>query len=217
DPSVLEIRAKARRWASDPTVPRGDGHLRGMILVDYVQLVKSGAGRRDDSREREIAEVSRGLKALAKDLHMPIVALAQLNRGLEKREDKRPILSDLRESGGLEQDADVVMFIYRDDYYNREKSEKPGVAEIMIGKHRNGPTGTVDLRWSGEHTRFDNLSLREDCSAIASRNAPTSPAHPLPLLRACPWRVVRHGALRRRVLHRRKRLAAERRHRARVP
>jgi replicative DNA helicase len=162
DPSVLEIRAKARRWASDPTVPRGDGPLRGVILVDYVQLVKSGASRREDSREREISDVSRGLKALAKDLHMPIVALAQLNRGLEKREDKRPILSDLRESGALEQDADVIMFIYRDDYYNKEKSDKPGVAEVIIGKHRNGPTGTVDLRWSGEHTRFDNLSLRED-------------------------------------------------------
>jgi len=160
-PSVLEIRAKARRWASDPTVPR-NGPFPGLIVVDYVQLVRAGVSRREDSREREISDVSRGLKALAKDLHMPVIALAQLNRGLEKREDKRPILSDLRESGALEQDADVILFIYRDEVYNGEKSEKKGIAEVIIGKHRNGPTGSIDLRWSGEHTRFDNLSIRED-------------------------------------------------------
>src|SRR5262249_15183909 len=153
---------KARRWASEPTVVRPDGPLRGVIVVDYVQLVKGMGGRKEDSREREISDVSRGLKALAKDLHMPVVALAQLNRALERREDKRPMLSDLRESGALEQDADVILFIYRDEVYNMEKSDQQGVAEIIVGKHRNGPTGSIDLRFSGEHTRFDNLSLRED-------------------------------------------------------
>src|SRR5262249_858956 len=126
-PSVLEIRAKARRWATDPSIARDGAPFPGIILVDYVQLVRAGGGvRREDSREREISDVSRGLKALAKDLRMPVVALAQLNRGLEKREDKRPILSDLRESGALEQDADVILFIYRDEVYNKEKSEKKG-------------------------------------------------------------------------------------------
>src|SRR5262245_5328013 len=161
-PSVMEIRAKARRWASDPAVPRASAPFSGLIIVDYVQLVRAGLTRRDDSREREISDVSRALKALAKDLHMPVVALAQLNRALERREDKRPMLSDLRESGALEQDADVILFIYRDEVYNKEKSDQQGVAEIIVGKHRNGPTGSIDLRFSGEHTRFDNLSLRED-------------------------------------------------------
>ncbi len=161
-PSVMEIRAKARRWASDPAVPRTSAPFSGLIIVDYVQLVRAGLTHRDDSREREISDVSRALKALAKDLHMPVVALAQLNRALERREDKRPMLSDLRESGALEQDADVILFIYRDEVYNKEKSDKQGVAEIIVGKHRNGPTGSIDLRFSGEHTRFDNLSLRDD-------------------------------------------------------
>src|SRR6185295_6872882 len=161
-PTVLEIRAKARRWASDPTVNRTGSAFPGIIIVDYVQLVRAGGSRREDSREREISDVSRGLKALAKDLHMPVVALSQLNRGLEKREDKRPVLSDLRESGALEQDADVILFIYRDEVYNKEKSEKKGIAEVIIGKHRNGPTGTVKLRFAGENTRFDNLSNREE-------------------------------------------------------
>jgi replicative DNA helicase len=162
-PSVLEIRAKARRWASDPSVARAGAPFPGLIIVDYVQLVRAGGGaRREDSREREISDVSRGLKALAKDLKMPVVALAQLNRGLEKREDKRPILSDLRESGALEQDADVICFIYRDEVYNKDRSDKKGIAEIIVGKHRNGPTGAIDLRFAGEHTRFDNLSMRDD-------------------------------------------------------
>src|SRR5207302_9322726 len=134
---------KSRRWASDPTVPRAGAPFPGLIIVDYVQLVRAGGGtRREDSREREISDVSRGLKALAKDLRMPVVALSQLNRGLEKREDKRPVLSDLRESGALEQNADVILFIYRDEVYSKEKSDEKGIAEVIIGKHRNGPTGT---------------------------------------------------------------------------
>ena len=162
-PSVLEIRAKARRWAADPQVPRQDAPFPGIILVDYVQMVTAGGGtHRSDSREREISEISRGLKALAKDLGMPVVALSQLNRSLEKREDRRPVLSDLRESGALEQDADVILFIYRDEVYRKDASDKKGIAELIIGKHRNGPTGTVELRFAGEHTRFDNLSHRDE-------------------------------------------------------
>jgi replicative DNA helicase len=161
-PSVLEIRAKSRRWASDPSVKRENAPFPGIIIVDYVQLVRAGGSRREDSREREISDVSRGLKALAKELRMPVIALSQLNRSLEKRDDKRPLLSDLRESGALEQDADVILFIYRDEVYQKEKSEKKGIAEIIIGKHRNGPTGSVELRFAGENTRFDNLSSRDE-------------------------------------------------------
>ena len=149
--TVLEMRAKARRLKKE--------HGLGLLVVDYLQLVR--ANIRSDSREREISEISRGLKALAKELHVPVIALSQLNRGVENRNDKRPMLSDLRESGSIEQDADVVMFIYRDEMYNPE-SPDAGKAEVIIGKQRNGPTGKVFLAFRSQFTRFDNLAKGMD-------------------------------------------------------
>jgi replicative DNA helicase len=146
--SILEMRAKARRLAAEKGL--------GLIVVDYLQLLR-GRGTGAEGREREISEISRGLKALAKELNVPVVALSQLNRSLEQRADKRPMLSDLRESGAIEQDADVIAFVYRDEYYNETSPDK-GIAEIIIGKQRNGPTGTVKLRFHGEITRFENLA-----------------------------------------------------------
>jgi len=144
----LELRARARRLA------REYKHL-GLIIVDYLQLMSSnGVG---ENRATEISEISRSLKALAKELKVPVIALSQLNRSLEQRTDKRPVMSDLRESGAIEQDADVILFIYRDEVYNPESTDK-GVAEIIIGKQRNGPIGRINLRFGGEHTRFDNLA-----------------------------------------------------------
>lgn len=160
-PTVMEIRSKARLFAADRQVERVENAIPGLIIVDYIQLVRHPSGRKDETREREVAEVSRNLKALAKDLGMPVLVLSQLNRGVERRDDKRPMLSDLRESGAIEQDADVIMFIYRDEFYNKE-SQDPGVAEIIIGKQRNGPTGVARLAFVGEHTRFDNLSQRRE-------------------------------------------------------
>lgn len=149
--TVRQIRSKVRRLHAEEGVC--------LVVVDYLQLMQGN--RRVENRQQEIADISRSLKGLAKELDVPVLALAQLSRSVEQRQDKRPIMSDLRESGSLEQDADVVMFIYRDDYYNRE-SEKRGIAEIIIGKQRNGPVGMVELAFVKEFTKFLNLSRRED-------------------------------------------------------
>ena len=150
--SPFEIRAKARRMKAK--------HGLDMIMIDYLQLM-SMKGRME-SREREVSEISKLLKSIAKELQVPVVALAQLNRGVEGRADRRPMLSDLRESGSIEQDADVIMMIYRQDYYDRDNQENKGVAEIIIAKQRNGPTDTVKLRWIPDYGIFDNLMRGSD-------------------------------------------------------
>ncbi len=167
-PTILDIRAKARRFRHDPrffTKGPDDGapaeRQHGLIVVDYLQLARGGSPNKDGSREREIADISRGLKTLAKDLKVPVIAVSQLNRGLEKREDKRPQLSDLRESGAIEQDADMIVFIHRDDYFDRE-SENKGKAELIVGKHRHGATGMVPLTFIREYTKFENFSEEMD-------------------------------------------------------
>jgi len=160
---LLDLRAKIRRLKADierrsEDAPAAQG--LGLVVIDYLQLMQ---GRRDaNSREQEISELSRGLKQLAKEMSIPVLALSQLNRSVETRStDKRPQLSDLRESGAIEQDADAIFFIYRDEYYRREQSDEPGIAEIIIAKQRNGPTGVIKLRFTSEFTRFDNLATDE--------------------------------------------------------
>ncbi len=145
--TITELRSKCRKLKM-----RND--RLGLIIIDYLQLM--GGGRRTESRQQEISEISRSLKVLARELRVPIIALSQLSRAVESRDDKKPMLSDLRESGAIEQDADVVMFIYREDYYLKEESTRPGMADIIIAKQRNGATGTVELVWLGQYTKFAN-------------------------------------------------------------
>lgn len=152
-PTVAQITAESIRWAA--------AHVRhpgqGLILVDYVQLAR-GSSKRQDQREAEVAEISRGMKNLSRIVGLPVVALSQLNRGLESRQDKRPMLSDLRESGAIEQDADCVIFVYRDEVYTGDKCERPGTAELIVGKHRQGKTDTALVGFAGKQTRFYNLA-----------------------------------------------------------
>jgi len=154
--TVLEMKAKSRRLKAESGL--------GLILLDYLQLMRSGNMR--ESREQEISEISRSLKALAKELHVPVVALSQLNRKVEDRSDRRPQMADLRESGAIEQDADVIAFIYRDEVYNKsEDNPEKGLAEIIIGKQRNGPTGTVKLAFMEKYTTFENLARPDDLAS----------------------------------------------------
>ena len=147
--SIAELRSKCRKYKLE--------HDLAIVMIDYLQLM-SGGGR-SESRQQEISEISRSLKALARELNVPVIALSQLSRAVEQRPDHRPMLSDLRESGAIEQDADVVMFLYRDDYYNHD-TDKKGISEVIIAKQRNGPIGTVELAWLPEYTKFANLEHR---------------------------------------------------------
>jgi replicative DNA helicase len=161
--SILELRAKVRRLQAEFDQPEAPGRRAqriGLVIIDYLQLMKGRDGAQ--SREQEISEISRGLKGLAKELKVPVIALSQLNRAVETRSEKskRPQLSDLRESGAIEQDADNICFIYRDDYYNQDSAER-AIAELIIAKQRNGPTGTAKVRFDREFTRFDNLAEGE--------------------------------------------------------
>ena len=150
--SIMEIRTKCRKLKMEKNI--------GLVVIDYLQLVQ-GSNKRSGSREQEISEISRSLKILAKEINVPVIALSQLSRAVEQRPDHRPMLSDLRESGAIEQDADIVMFLYRDDYYNKE-SEKKDIAEVIIAKQRGGSTGTVELLWMGNYTKFVNWEKRFD-------------------------------------------------------
>ncbi len=143
---ISELRSKCRKLKME--------HDIKMVVIDYLQLM-SGSGK-TDSRQQEVSEISRALKALAREINVPVIALSQLSRAVEQRPDHRPMLSDLRESGAIEQDADVVMFLYRDDYYHKD-TEKKGIAEVIIAKQRNGPIGTVELAWLPDYTKFANL------------------------------------------------------------
>ncbi len=165
--SIMEIRAKARRFRGDaryfpPQAPPVDGRTPqpplGLIVVDYLQLAKGSSGRRDENRQQEIAEISRGLKALAKDLKLPIIAVSQLNRDVEKRDGGKPRLSDLRESGAIEQDADMILFIHREDQGEEMDARPTSVSEIIIGKHRNGATGSLKVTFFKSFTKFENYA-----------------------------------------------------------
>ncbi|MGN0427105.1 MAG: replicative DNA helicase [Agathobacter sp.] len=146
--SITEMRSKCRKYKLE--------HDLKLIIIDYLQLMSGSGGKSSESRQQEISDISRSLKALARELSVPVIALSQLSRAVEQRPDHRPMLSDLRESGAIEQDADVVMFIYRDDYYNHD-TDKKGISEIIIAKQRNGPIGTVNLAWLAQYTKFGNL------------------------------------------------------------
>jgi replicative DNA helicase len=148
--SISEMRSKCRKYKLE--------HHLDLIIIDYLQLMSGSVGRRSDSRQQEISDISRALKGLARELNVPVIALSQLSRAVEQRPEHRPMLSDLRESGAIEQDADVVMFIYRDDYYNKD-TDTPNQAEIIIAKQRNGPIGTVNLAWLPDYTKFANLQI----------------------------------------------------------
>ena len=151
--SITEIRAKARKLKLEKNI--------GLIIIDYLQLIQGSGNRRNGSREQEISEISRSLKILAKELDIPVIALSQLSRAAEQRSDHRPMLSDLRESGSIEQDADIVMFLYRDDYYN-EESESKNIAEVIIAKNRSGSVGTAEMLWMSNYTKFANIEHYRD-------------------------------------------------------
>lgn len=154
---VGEMRAKCRRLKQE--------HGLGMILIDYLQLIQGNGGKGSENRQQEVSEISRSLKALARELQVPVIALSQLSRGVEQRQDKRPMMSDIRESGSIEQDADIVAFLYRDDYYDKE-SENKNIIEIIIAKQRNGPVGTVQLAFAKEYSKFVNLERRFEDSQM---------------------------------------------------
>lgn len=153
---VSDIRAKCRRLKQEKGI--------GMVVIDYLQLIL-GSYRQGENRQQEVSEISRSLKALARELEVPVIALSQLSRGVESRQDKRPMMSDIRESGSIEQDADIVAFLYRDDYYDKE-SENENMIEIIIAKQRNGPTGTVELAFIKEYNKFVNMDRFHDESDI---------------------------------------------------
>ena len=150
--SIGELRSKCRKYKLEQDIK--------LIIIDYIQLMSGGGTKSNDNRQQEVSDISRGLKSLARELNVPIIVLSQLNRGVEARADHRPMLSDIRESGAIEQDADVIMFLYRDDYYNPDSPEK-NVAEVIVAKQRNGPTGTVKLVWQPKYTRFVNQAHEE--------------------------------------------------------
>lgn len=147
-----ELRAKCRKLKME--------HGLGLIVLDYLQLMNPGTGRKSDSQQQDVAFISKSLKAVAREINIPVIALSQLSRSPDSRTDHRPVLSDLRDSGAIEQDADMVCFLYRDEYYTKERCEVPGQAEVIIAKHRHGPTGTINLAWLGQYTQFANLEMQ---------------------------------------------------------
>jgi len=153
---ITDIRSKCRRLKQE--------HGLGLVIIDYLQLIQ-GSGRSSENRQQEVSEISRSLKALAREMEVPVIALSQLSRGVEQRQDKRPMMSDIRESGSIEQDADIVAFLYREDYYDKE-TENKNIIEIIIAKQRNGPTGTIQLAFAKEYNKFVNLERRYDDAAI---------------------------------------------------